>query len=74
MPSITIYVRLLDEGTDVWRPTLATVCGDGVFRSLATPNYNPEDESWEFLPGERVRCEKRKLSGGECIVAVELAH
>jgi len=29
-----VYVRLLDEGTDVWRPVRATALPDGTFRLL----------------------------------------
>src|SRR5271165_5317588 len=30
-----VYVRLLDEGTDVWRPARATALPDGTFQLLA---------------------------------------
>ena len=33
------------------------------------PNYNPEDEDWEFKPGSVVRIELRQLPGGEAYVA-----
>lgn len=35
-------------------------------------NADPEDEEWQFQIGDVVRCERRLLSGGECLVAVEL--
>jgi hypothetical protein len=65
-----IYIYLLDEGTDVWRPTDAEVLSDGSYRVLPTPDYDPEDEKWQFPPGSRVICEKRKLSEGNVLVAV----
>jgi hypothetical protein len=65
----TIYIRLLDEGTEVFRPTKADDLGDGVFKVLPSPDYNPQDEKWEFVPGTLVRCEKRKLEGDEILVA-----
>ena len=59
----TIYIRLLDEGTDVFRPTAAEPVEGGLFRVLPTPNYDPEDEVWEFPPGSVVRCETKELEG-----------
>lgn len=53
----TIYVRLLDEGVDVWRPVEAEEEEHGAFR---LPTSAPEDEAWEFRPGSRVICEYRR--------------
>ncbi len=69
----TIYIRLLDEDTEVFRPTLAEPLGQDAFRVLPTSNYDPQDEKWEFVPGSVVECEKRKLDGEEILVAVK-AH
>lgn len=65
----TVYVELMDEGVDVWRPVEATVEADGTFR---LPDEAPDDEVWRFAPGSVVRCEPRALSEGEALVAVEL--
>lgn len=54
---VTVYVRLLDEGTEVSRPTLALEIAPGVFELLPTEEYDPEDEHWEFPPGSRVHVE-----------------
>jgi hypothetical protein len=70
----TIYIRLLDEGTEVFRPTSAEPLGQGVFKVLPTSNYNPQDEKWEFPPGSLVECEKRKLEGDEALVAVKAPY
>jgi hypothetical protein len=70
---MTVYVRLLDEGTDVFRPTLADGTSDGFYKLRPTENYDSDDEHWEFLPGQIVRCQLIKLHGGERLVAVELA-
>lgn len=59
-----IYVRLLDEGTDVWRPCMA--------RAISTDEYIiVEDQtcpySWdtlEFCAGTRVRVVDRTFSSG----------
>lgn len=65
-----IYVALLDEGTSVWRPTQAEKALDGTCLVLPTPQYDLQDETWEFPPGSRVTCEKRRLAGNEVLVAV----
>jgi hypothetical protein len=60
-----IYVALLNEGTDVWRPTTGEKIGDDVFKILATPDYDPDDEQWEFLPDTIVKCkiEVKNIAG-----------
>ncbi len=68
---IIIYVRLLEEGTPVWRPTLAIPLDDGRFKLLATNNYDPKDEDWEFSPGSVVRGEMMHLGGKMVLVAAE---
>lgn len=55
-----IYVYLLEEGTDVWRPVQAAHVRDDVYR-IVSPNPDPEDEKWQFACGELVRC-KEQLS------------
>src|SRR5262249_50784553 len=64
----TVYVALLDEGVEVWRPATVEQVGPGRFR-LDGPV--PEGESWQFPPGAVVRCEQRLLSEGTALVAVE---
>ena len=59
---VELYVRLLDEGTSVSRPTKAVSLGNGLFKLLPTKNYNPEDEHWEFPPGSIV-CAKEVRKG-----------
>ena len=68
--SITIYVSLLDEGVDVWRPVSAEHIRDDVYRIVGEPP-DPENEKWEFLSGELVRCRQQALSGGSSLVAYE---
>ena len=58
--SVEIYVQLLEEGTPTARPTQAIPLSNGLYKILPTPNYDPEDEIWEFLPGSIVRCETVK--------------
>jgi hypothetical protein len=66
----TVYVSLLDEGVDVWRPVHAVRSGD-TFRLVdSTPDGTHEDERWAFPADSLVRCETRRLSGGPVLVAV----
>lgn len=69
MPTQTIYIELMGDGVDVWRPVEATAEADGAFR---LPDQAPEDEVWKFPPRSLVRCQQRLLSGGEVLVASEL--
>jgi len=52
---VKVYVRLLDEGTEVSRPTEALDLGGGLFKLLPTENYDPENETWEFTPGSIIQ-------------------
>ena len=65
----TIYVGLVGEGVDVWRPVEATVEPGGAFR---LPREAPAGEVWEFAPGSRVRCDRRAPSEGRALVATQL--
>jgi hypothetical protein len=65
---VTVYVLLLDEGTEVFRPTEADPCGTGLYRFRITPDYDPDDESWEFPPGTLEKVEERR--GGNFLLAV----
>jgi hypothetical protein len=64
---VLIYVELLGEGVEVWRPVAVTVERPGVYR---LPADQPADETWAFRPGSRVHCEMRVLEGTEQLVAV----
>ncbi|MGC4029015.1 MAG: hypothetical protein QM696_09105 [Steroidobacteraceae bacterium] len=55
MVTETIYVRLLNEGVDVWRPVQALRRAGGVFL-IVSKNDDPELEDWEFPSGSLVRC------------------
>ncbi len=66
-----IYVRLLDEGTEAYRPTTAELVGDDLFVILKTPNYETSNEKWEFVPGTQVRGEMRELEGKKVLIAIE---
>ena len=56
----TVYMPLLDEGTDVWRPVEASRLDEGVYIILGVV---PEGERWAFPPGSKVRCQPRRFPG-----------
>jgi len=67
-----VYVALLNEGTSVWRPVEGVPCGPNQFIICGDV---PKDEEWQFIPGQRVRCERREFQGQvEALVAVEEAR
>jgi hypothetical protein len=66
-----IYVRLLDEAVDVWRPVQAKNLHDDVYLIVDQP-YDRADELWQFAPGDTVVCQMAELSEGFTLVATEL--
>ena len=54
--AVEIFIPLLNEGTDVLRLTQGVVIGSNELQVLATPDYDPSIEEWEFPPGCKVRC------------------
>ena len=69
-----IYIYLLDEGTDVWRPVMGRLIAGDIFE-IVTENSNPDDEHWEFGCGQQVRCRELMTPEGKTImVACELLN
>jgi hypothetical protein len=66
----TIYMPLLNDGTDAWRPVEAMKIGDLGY--MVTESAPPSEE-WAFQPGHILRCEERQLSGEAKLVAVAKA-
>ncbi len=58
---VDVFVRLLDEGTDVWRPVPARRLSETTYRLSDAPI--PEDEVWSFQPGDIVVAEHRMKNG-----------
>ncbi len=57
-----IFIYLLNEGVDVWRPVKAEIIDDGKYKIL---DENSEvDEDWEFKPGDIVLCKEKIFSDG----------
>jgi len=64
-----LYVRLLDEGTDVLRPVDGRLLPDGKYELIAPPGYDPEYETWEYPPGSVVSGRVESRQGRQCLVA-----
>ena len=68
---VTIYMPLLNEGVDVWRPVEATQLSADRYR---VKGNRPADEEWAFPPGAIVRCERTTFKeGGSELTVVGLA-
>jgi hypothetical protein len=65
-----IYVTLLGEGLNVLRSVKAEHLGRDYYRII---DSMPEGETWEYQPGQVVRCKKKNLSSGKALVAIEEA-
>ena len=59
---MTIYMPLLNEGTDVWRPVNATPLAGDRYR---VEGNVPQDEEWAFASGTIVRCRWHIFSDGK---------
>jgi hypothetical protein len=65
----TIYVELLEEGTDCWRPVESEHLGGDLYRITGEV---PDDEVWAFGPGSIVKCRVQTFSEGRpALVAYE---
>jgi hypothetical protein len=67
---VMVYVGLVGEGLNVMRSVRAEHMGRNYYRIIEPM---PEGETWEYGPGQIVRCEKKRLSSGKALVAVEEA-
>ncbi len=67
---VEIYVHLTGESLNLMRSVMAEPLGRDYFRIVDTM---PENETWQFTPGQVVRCKKQNLSTGKAMVAIEEA-
>ena len=65
-----IFVNLVGEGLNVLRRVRAEHMGRDYYRIA---DEMPAGETWQFQPGQIVRCKKTKLSSGKGLVAFEEA-
>lgn len=64
----TIYVKLINEPVEVWRPVDAIRINENSYQ-LTLEQDVPEDEEWEFSPGETIEVFIREFDGIPRIVA-----
>jgi hypothetical protein len=69
--ALQVYVRLLNEGTTVYRPAAAEWVADGTVRLLVVEGTKEIEEEWEFSPGSWVKVGRRLLEGEQVWVAIE---
>jgi hypothetical protein len=70
---VTIYVELLEEGVQVWRPVSAIHEFGSVYRLPQILAHNMTGEVWAFPPGSLVHCEMRDFIDGPGLVATRRA-
>ncbi|MEK6700550.1 MAG: hypothetical protein AABZ10_16080 [Nitrospirota bacterium] len=59
----TIFIALLDEAVDVWRPVEAIRIEKSKYK-ITSVNSDPDDEHWQFVTGDIVLCEEKQFQGG----------
>jgi hypothetical protein len=64
----TVYVPLLDEDVEVWRPVEARRLSDNTYLIL-NQDYDRILERWVFEPGTRVTCRQERRDGRSILVA-----
>jgi hypothetical protein len=66
---IEIFVQLLEEGTEVWRPVIAESLDNNLYKIIS---INKFDETWEFNTGQTVKCITKSFADGKSgLVAIE---
>lgn len=64
-----IYIPLLNDETQSWRPVEAERVGTNTYRVVA---FKPEDEEWPVTTNDIVQCKLQKFSDGTQGLAVIL--
>jgi len=65
-----IYVRLLNEGVDVYRPVSAIQIDKNLYKIPEDTLYDAEDETWEFLPGSSILVSEKQIGNETVLVAI----
>lgn len=60
---VTIFVGLMDEGVEVWRPVQARPLDHGHFRIIGV-DADTSEETWQFPVGAIVKCVNKKFADG----------
>lgn len=69
MTEETVYVRLLDEGLDVWRPVRARRLSADRYL-IMEQEYDRDIETWAYEPGTVVECRREPRNDHELTFAV----
>ncbi len=67
-----IYVKLLDEGVNVYRPVSAKEISRNIYKLSGMDQYDSSDERWEFPSESCVEVSEQHLSDGEALIAIKL--
>jgi hypothetical protein len=68
-----IYMPLMDEGTECWRPVHARRVATDIYEIAA--GDKSDDEQWAFPNGSRLRCREHVFADGKMgFVALEIAN
>lgn len=70
---MTIYVRLLGEDIEVWRPVQAEKINESIYKILSEENV-PAGEDWEFQHGSLVEVVEKKSDHEVILTAISLVH
>jgi hypothetical protein len=69
---VRIYVQLVSEPVQVWRPVSAKLVKGDVYR-IVDQQYDRDIERWEFEPGAQVTCKVVSIGESRVLAAVETA-
>jgi hypothetical protein len=72
--STEVYVRLLNEGTEVYRPVPSRRIADDIFLLCGNDIYNRAYEEWEFEPGSAVKVIEKQFARGRGLLAIARAE
>jgi len=65
-----VRISVRSANSELIHTTNAISLGDGLYKVLATPNYDPEIDSWAFPPDSTVALEEKNMPGGNFLLAV----
>ena len=66
-----VYVKLLEEGTEAYRPVPALLIESNIYKLLGHKIHDPLDEIWEFLPDTIVQTKVREIVDKKLLIAVK---
>ena len=64
-----IYIKILNEGTLVYRPVLSEQIENDLYKVGGESFYNSDLEEWEFMPGSIVKVAENLLVGEMVLIA-----